>query len=318
MQDKIKWDGLTDLAYITDQGNAVLNSDIYLTLTYKGGDNVRPVYTSYPQLFRLREALTTVKDLLINNRGFLDAEGVLSVRQEYSAPIILSNIGKAANWISLKLAVLESGENGVVTTVPGVAIEMSTSNGYSSTLTTEEFLTIYTIINDLNLSALQVNLGLAFLSSSQNQVAGWTGYQNQNNFAQQARPQYYQQQYQGQQMQGYQSQPNYQNNTYSTNGGTYNSTPRYNNTGYQRQPQRQVAQQVSGSHYTQNNTQQQPFTQPVQQSTQQYAPQTNAYSQQNNLKPRNEKIMNFNTIEETKVEDLSLDDADAINDIFND
>lgn len=306
MQDKTKWDGLTDIAYITDQGNAVLNSDIYLTLTYKGGENVRPVYTSYPQLFRLREALSTVKDLVLDNKGFLNVDGVLTVRQEYSAPIILSNIGKASNWISLKLAVLESGENGVVTTTPGVAIEMSTSNGYSSTLTTEEFLTIYTIVRDLNLSTIQVNLGLAFLSSSQNQVPNWAGYTQPNNQAynQNPRPQYYSNNYQGQ----YQQQQQYQQGGYGNVANTYQNatqtTPRYNTAAYSRpqQIQRQVAP-------TQMAAQPQ---QMVQQPT--YQQQNN---NNNNLKPRNEKILNFNSVEETPVEDISFDDTSAIDDIFN-
>lgn len=155
---------LRDKVYITNQMTGVLNSDIYLVLSNKD-ENATPLYTSYPQLFRLRELLENIKNLIIDNKGFIDADGILSVKQEYSSPYCLLNIGTENKWISFKLVVLEENENGVSRTVPGVSIEMSTSNRIASTLTTDEFLTVYTVIKDLQLSSIQIAMGLVFLQA---------------------------------------------------------------------------------------------------------------------------------------------------------
>lgn len=202
--------GYRDLVYVTSHGSGILNPNIYLTLTYKTRENedVKPVYTSYPQLFRLREALEKMKDIVADKKCFLtDASNNITVKTEYSEPIIVANIGKGNNWISLKPCVSQSGENGVVTCLPGVSIELSTSNGLVSALSIDEFLTVYTIIKDLNLSTIQCCESLAFLAADRG-VSPDTGYANNNYYQGNSNPGNYYQQPQGRQQPSYYSQNN--------------------------------------------------------------------------------------------------------------
>jgi hypothetical protein len=287
--------GPRDLVYTTDKGSAMLNPNIYLTFTYKTDGLPNPVYTSYPQLFRIRAALETVKDLVVDGKGFVKVENVYTaVNSNYATPVVVDNIGKAANWISFKLVMIESGENGVITKLPGVALELSTSNGYASILTVEEFLTIYSIVHDLDLTTLQAVLSLGFLESKDGGATG-AFYQGQ------MQPPYYQPQpapyYQPQ------GQPMYQQPQQRAP-----QTPRYGNNGYRGNgaPQQGGRAAVVPQQPVANN-------QPRQQ-----APV--AQQGTTNLPPRNtqQPVMNLGAVEETPVSNLSFDDESAIDEIFND
>lgn len=281
-----------DLVYTTERGTSVLNPNIYLTFCYKD-DNMNAVYTSYPQLYRLREAFETMKSRITNPDAFLNDpnDNSMSVKQNYADPIILSNIGKNNNWIQLKLEVLKNGENGVFTYTPGVSIQLSTSNGYASLLSEEEFLTIYTIIKDLNLSTLQCMLSLGFLNCD----ARAYGYsQPQTPYYQQATnyPPHYQQpipqQYGGQQ----------QNTPYAR--------PRYQNQGYQpRQSYRAPAPAAPST----------PLESAAQGTAPVYdTPVTAAPSQATSLPPRgNKPLMNMKAVDDTPVSTFDIDDTEALN-----
>lgn len=278
--------GPRDLVYTTDKGSAMLNPNIYLTFTYKTDGLPNPVYTSYPQLFRIRAAMETIKDLVVDGKGYVKVENVYSaVNSNYASPVVVDNIGKAANWISLKLVMIESGENGVITKLPGVALELSTSNGYASILTVEEFLTIYTIIRDLDLTTLQATLSLGFLMGRDGAQASY--YPQAPVYQQpQAQP-YYPPMPQGGYPQPQQRVP---------------QTPRYGNNGYRGNNQRMAAAPQQPA----------PTQQPVRQSG-------NSTPQSAPLPPRApQTIMNLEAVEETPVSNLSFDDASAIDEIFND
>lgn len=292
--------GYKDLVYVTDAYTGMLNPNIYLTLANKNEDT-KPVFTSYPQLFRLREVLEKIKNLVADGSGFSEIDGVLSVRPDCTDPIVLANIGKSNNWISFKLTVLESGENGVISVIPGVSIELSTSNRYVSTLTVDEFLTVYTIIKDLNLSNLQATMSLAFLAVDNNvQVPAY----NQT-YAQPAMVQYPQtpvQQY------GYPANGAPRTTGYPQAQGY--AQPRYNNTGY-RAAQRQTpppptangnTTQLGGAQRTQYSQPQQPV---VEERKQPLPPRTST------------PIMNLNAVEETPISEINYDDDAGFDDIFN-
>lgn len=218
-----------DLVYVSSY-NANLNPNIYLTFSYKSADTQqdapRAVYMSYPQLFRLRETMKKVADLVSDGSGFSsvkDSNGVEKtvVKPGCDKPINITGIGKGNNWISFKLVTVENTENGVTNVIPAVSLGLSTSHPSVSVLTVEEFLTVYTIVNDLDLASLQCNMSLAFLAidrnggqanSAQYAYAPTPAYAPQPNYPQPAPVQgYYQQPRQGQ------VQPRYNNGGYRPN-----------------------------------------------------------------------------------------------------
>lgn len=294
--------GYKDLVYVTDSFTGMLNPNIYLTLACKNEDT-KPVFTSYPQLFRLREALEKIKDMVADGSAFSEIDGVLSVRPDCTEPVVLANIGKANNWISFKLTVLESGENGVTTVIPGVSIELSTSNRYVSTLTIDEFLTVYTIIKDLNLANLQAMMSLAFLDVNSGYTPGM--------YAAPAQVQPMQAPYQQQYAQPYTNMAPRANNGYPTQ--SY-SQPRYNANpqGYGTRTTRQVppAPTANGNTTTLGGAPRTPYVQ--------QAPVQEPAPQQASLPPRTSKpIMNMTAIEETPISEIDYDDATGFDDIFN-
>ena len=293
--------GYRDLVYISQSGTANLNPNIYLTFTYKSEDP-KPVYMSYPQLFRVREIFEKIKDLVADLKGFTKAGDQLVVKQEYLEPVVLANIGKANNYISLKLEVIQYEENGILTRVPGVALSMSTCEPYSSVLTVDEFLTVYTIIKDIDLASLQCQLSLAFLEGAE------AGFQAQPTYAAPA-PAY---------TAGYMQQPQAQYNGYAAPQApkpNYTQTqgytkPYYNNNSYQaQQPKRQFVQ-----NQTQQIVQQPSAPQPQEQQGFRGSEERSSY-----IKPREEKrVMSLESVEETPVSTIDIDDSSAIDDIFND
>ena len=279
-------EGYRDLVYISNRGTGVLNSNIYLTLAYKD-DEQKAVYTSYPQLFKLRKLTSEIKDLIVDESGFTEINGGLIVKPEYAEPFVLSNIGQKNNWIALRLCVINNDENGIAHKEPGVNIELSTSNGNKSILTGDEFLTIYTILQDINLSSIQVNTALGFLSCD----PVMTSNPNMGGYNQQAQYGYnqpYQQQYNNYQQPAVPRAP---------------QAPRYNNSNYSR-PQR-----AQNTRYTQ------PAPEPATSDTPLMQPRT----QQSQMQPRSASspTMNFKAIEETPILDINYDDDAAFDSIFN-
>jgi hypothetical protein len=277
----------SNLAYVSDKGTANMNPSIYLVFAYKGEnyESSKTLYTSYPQLFKIRRVFEQIKDLIIDNKGFMDVQGVLTVHPDHQKPLVISEIGKNKKWISFTLAAVDMNSDSVQNKVPGVAIQISDSE-FSSVLTSEEFLTVYTIVKDIDLSSIQTTLSAMFLLGEDSGVHHQMAYGPQ--------PAYQQPVYQQQPAPQYAQQPQQQQQRPASN-------PRYGNNPMQR-PQPQVrtmpAQQVSPS-----------------------APQTaSVQSQPSGLPPRREEktIVNMKAVSETPVSPVNFDDEKAIEEIFND
>jgi hypothetical protein len=278
---------LANLAYITEKGNAILNPSIYLVFSFKGDtyETSKNLYTSFPQLYTVRKTLTQVKDLLVDNKGFMDIEGVLSVRPEYQQPIVIADIGKQSKSISFTLVAIDSGEEGMPAKVPGVSILLSDSE-YVSVLTGEELLTIYSIINDLDLTSYLIQLSHMFLESED--APGYS----------QPQAVYQQPQYQQPYQPAYQPQPQQNTGGYQPR---QQPAPRYGQAPMQRTQPAAVRQ-------PQPAPQVQPQPAPAQQSG------------TAGLPPRKQEkqIVNMKSVEETPVSSVSFNDEDAINSIFDD
>lgn len=281
--------GFSPLVYIGQSGIANLNPNIYLMFTYKSDtyDKGNYLYTSYPQIYRIREAMNKVKNLICDGTAFTkDENGMLMVKPEYKTPIVLTNIGKQNKWLSFTPLITNSVEEGVSSTIPGVSLEISSTNGYASVLTVEEFLTLYTIINDLNLANLQAMMSIAFLNCDN--FPAPVSQHAYNNYH--AAPQG-----------GYQQpRQNYANSTQS-----------YTGTGRQQY-------QLTGGQYQQYPTQK--FSTPAHQQYQQQPlqQQNNSNNNSNHLPPRPQEkqpVMNFKAVDETKI---NYDDEAALDEIFND
>ena len=298
--------GFRDIVYTTDRATGIVNPNIYLTFSYKG-DDVSPVYTSYPQLFRIREAFETVKNWVADGSGFMTFEGALCVKSNCDQPVVVANIGKNNNWMSLKLVAAESDENGILVVTPCVAIELSSSNRLTSILTAEEFLTVYTIVKDLNLSTLQCMMSLGFLSvdkSASNQYYPPVN-QGMNMMPQQPM----QNGWNSPQPQGYPQQSAPMGNNYYQQS---NARPKYNNQSYRATPPRQVAPP--------------PTARPQTTEVNSWPNDTNPYGAASapvseGLPPRSTQpnnIMSMKAVENTPISEISYDDTAAIDAIFDD
>lgn len=271
--------------YITKNATALLNPNIYLVFSYKS-DDAKPLYTSYPQLYMIRKCFKQMLDYT-ENGFFKDNDGTLMIRPEASEPIVIPNIGKANNWISLKLAKFESGENGVVSVIPGVTIQLSTTpNNYVSTLSVEEFQTVYSIIMDLNFPTLQAMNSFAFLDC---QIpAPMNNNYNQQPYMNQAPAQ---------------SWGGPSTNPYGGGNSGYapqQQTPRYNNNGYR----------SNNNNYRSNAPQQQ--TPPPYNPAPMQQEKVNQPLPERNAAPK----MTLQGVAETPISEISYDDTDAIDGIF--
>jgi hypothetical protein len=285
------------LAYITDQGTANLNPNIYLVFAYKGEtyEATKTLYTSYPQLFKIRQAMEKMKDLVVDNKGFMDVEGVTTVRPDNQEPIVVTEIGKNKKWMSFALTAIATTEQGLPPKVPGVTIQLSDSE-YVSVLTAEEFLTVYSIVKDVDLSGIQATLSTMYLQADD--AAQPYGY------PQQQQPMYQQPQYAPQQQQYQQPQQQFQQQP---------------SAGYNRQPMRQQQKpqtrvmQAPVPDVSQSTAQMPTYTPKTQRA--ESAPQQSSP----NLPPRQQKnIVNIDSVQETPVSTINFNDEDAIASIFSD
>ena len=286
--------GFTPLVYVSQNGVANLNPNIYLLFTYKSDEYNKGnfLYTSYPQLFRIRENMRKMADIVLADGTFIKGDdGRLRVKQELKQPIILTNIGKQNKWLSFTPVVTNTTEEGVTTAIPGVAIEFSSTGGFASVLTVEEFLTIYRIISDLNLSNLQAQRSIAYLQTEGMPIVQYPQMNNQGyQRVQYQQPSYQPQQYKPRQV--YQPRQAYQQ--VDQQPFLYQQNHAYSklNPVEQRQPAPQ-------------------YSQPAPHIVQKQQPQ------QNQLPPREQEkapIMNFSAVESTPVD---YDDDAAIDAIFN-
>jgi len=286
--------GYNPLVFITDgnaatglPGNAHLNPSIYLTFSFKGQtfEETKTLYTSYPQLYWLQEAFETMKNRLLAEDAFIEVGGVLSVNSKYIEPIVLDNLGKQKKWMSLSLVAIETGENGVIVRVPGVSIQLSDAT-YASPLSREEFITVYTIVRDINLPMLQATFSSLFLRGNPNtgspSFGGGPAFQQgsyNNNFPQQPW--------------GRQQNTNQQS-----------AYPKYNNTRF------------IASAPVQPVT---PTQTPAQPGAPVFSPKNNVQQEKNfNSMPlRGEKpLINLDNVDEAEMSQVSFDDAEEIEKLF--
>lgn len=298
----------SDLVYVSDQGNGSLNPNIYLTISNKA-EGAKALYTSYPQLPKFRHTMGEIADLLESGEAFADYDGVLTVKSAHANPHIISNIGKQKRWVSFKLVTVESGDNGVVTAIPGVSIEISDENNtsYTSVLTDDEFLTVYHIIKDINLPQIQISMSLAFLAADGSSQSGMMPGMPMNTGYMAPQPRY-----------------NAYNNGYQNNNGGY-----YQNN-YQGQPQQNgyTPRQPQQPRYANTNMGRQvtvrqatPASQSVEAPSESYgSPMTPSVTSASSthLPPRQEKpIVNMKAVEDVPISNVDFDDLGAIDDILN-
>lgn len=197
---------LDPTVFTNDYGTSRMNPSIYLVLSYKAPDR-RPdnndhLYTSYPQLFALRGALEELKERLLNPASFVDTPTGLDLTPLAKEAIVLANIGARDKAITFQPQIIQVSD---VERAPGISIQISSAEA-ASVLTLEEFLTIYTIVKDVDLTSIQINLSGWFLYASglnQPQAPAYN-YQPQQRYQQQPRQQWTQP---SQQTGGYQQQP---------------------------------------------------------------------------------------------------------------
>jgi len=317
--------------YTNRQGKTIntlkMNPNIYLIYEFRGDtyDASKQLYSSFPQLFPIREAMSELKDLLQSGEAFIDVEGIIQVNPLHQEPIVIEGIGKDNKWISFGIAAVDESDSqgNIIRKIPGIAIQISDSE-YASILTTEEFLTVYSIVTDLDLAGIQTQLAsLFYLSSELGSTGGAPAYQAPAN-KQYRQPQYsnnnqqLQQPYNGNQgaqpyNNGNQGQGGDQSQAYTprpTSKPTYNNQPQTTRSSYKPRVAPVVRQQpeVTPGQFvdpqpqtTQGNTVQQPTT-------------------RGNLPPRNieKNIVNMKNVEETPVAKFDFNDPDAVNSIFDD
>lgn len=205
------------LCYIDNRGNCILNPNIYLVLTYRGDtiEGNKSLYTSYPQLFEIKSALNEIRKRIEDPNSLVKTEGLLEIKDSAKTPINIIDVGKDKKWISFNMSVIE-GADGV--REPAVSIQIS-GNDFTSVLNFSEFYTIYTIINEVNLSLLQTQMAtFAVLNNESVDMPQTGGGYQVPQYATQNAP-----------------QPPYANQAggnYYTNGAGSTTGARYNNQGY--------------------------------------------------------------------------------------
>lgn len=299
--NKSKQDGSTSpLITVSQQGNVTLRPSIFLVFTYMTDDfsTSKSVYTSNPHLLKIRNILSEIKELIFNNEAFTTIEGVAVVNPQYAnvERWTLANIGKKSGYLSFFLSTewLVDTQNN---RIPSVCLEISGSPE-PCVFTIDEFLTIYQIIMDVNLSTCALNMAntellYSVLTGNQNSV------QQQNN--------------------------NYGNRNYAPQT-QYNRQPGnyQNNNQYGNNVNRQATYQVPTSNQPRQATAQRPVNIPtpaVKQVTPTFTtkeqPKQDDY---NFMKPRNENKpmigINVNDIDIPE-EDLDFG-GEGIADIFGD
>lgn len=282
---------LESLCYLDQKGNLNLNPNIYLVFTYRGEtfEETKSIYMSYPQLYKIRNTFECVKNLLLSEDTFTETEGVLEVTPQYKTPIVLTDIGKDKKWISFGLVAITNDEGSE--REKGVAIQIS-GNDLTSVLSFDEFMTIYTIVGDLNLISLQTQFGL-FSVFNDNMAPNYQSanyYPQQQAYAPRApRPNY----------SGYPSQQNNYGGVYAPQQAP--QAPRYN------------SQPRTSRSVVENNV---PATYATATNRKPTAQETNGTLMQ----PRTQTtpIINMAAIEETPVDSTNWDDEDAIDGFFND
>lgn len=278
----------------TKKESVTLNMDpnVYLVFTYRGEsyETSSSLYTSYPQLFGIRAAIEEVKDLLINPETFEEIEGILEVKPQFQNPYTIQNIGRDNSWISFSVATVEEidAESNIKRKIPGATIWISESE-YASPMTAEEFLTVYSIVKDIDLASIQMQLSMLAIQQD-NDPSNAPAYSAPVSQA----PSRRQPQFQQATPQQFNQQPTQQKFGNAPSRGTFK--PRTAPPVSKFQPEEDL-----DSEPEQNYTKiQQP--------------------QRGNLPPRKSEktIVNMKAVEETPSHNIDFNDPDALDSIFDD
>jgi hypothetical protein len=288
-----------------------INPNIYLVFGYRGEtyETSETLYTSFPQLFKIRESMEIIKDLMLDPDTFEEIEGILEVKSEFQDYITIEGIGRDNNWISFGVATVENIDpnSDIRNKVPGATIQISSSK-YASPLTAEEFLTIYTIVKDIDLSSIQLQLTLmAALSDNDSRP---TAYQQPAPQYQQPAPQYQQPTRQAQYQQPA-PRGAYQQPAAQPSQGQQPAQAKYGNNPRSTFKPRQTAPVTRPQPNNENESS------PYDHIAIESQPQGQT---RNNLPPRKgeKPIVNMKAVQDTPVAEIDFNDPEAINNIFKD
>lgn len=285
MYEKQKQDGtVQNTVYINPQKESgTFRPSCFLVFTYLTDDfnTTKGVYTTVPHMYRIRQAFETMHQFLNDPNAFIDIEGALGIAPSYSQPIVVDNLSMKNNdWLSLTLSTYKDQTS--LVNRPGVAIQHSKSNGYSSLLTGEEFESIYDTIIHMDFVSLENQAVIIELLSRTGMRAPAQQPQPANNFA------------------------NYVNNA-APNAGRYPTNNYQPRTGYT------ASRAATPAYQTQ-------VPQPTVQAAAVPQPARTSPTQQSSLPPRpatSGPKITMESVKDIEVEDMSLDDSDAVSAIFN-
>lgn len=141
--------------YSAKTDRLVANSRSYLVFEYFDRDNYRntkSIWLSHYHIPALKDVLYQIKrDMLNDNFWILTNDGVLMVDSSYQSKTIQKSNGQ---WINFTLDVLKDDTLGKY--VKAVKISYSEVDNSCSVLTMPEFMTVWQIIDDLNLIDIQL------------------------------------------------------------------------------------------------------------------------------------------------------------------
>lgn len=169
------------LIKVTQSGNARCEPSIFLVFTYTEGDfnTDVSVYVSNPHLLKIRTILENMKNGFLSDRAFIQTANGLVVSEEFVEPQMIAHIGSQGKWIAFRFvsdALVDNTNNHIP------AVEITLANApQACILTIDEFLSLYTIINDISLPQMALIASVAALNSRNDVPAAPRG--NNNSYA---------------------------------------------------------------------------------------------------------------------------------------
>jgi hypothetical protein len=235
--------GESNLLYAS-KGYVTMNPGAFLELTYLADDkqiNNKSVYLSYQHMARFVNMFDTIVGNAYDPNGdlWVQAGNTRQVNPKYTTPLAIDNIGFKNSYVRLSLYT-RVDDNGMVSSKPGVRIELS--GGAGSNLTLEEAETIGEILHETYLPSLAMSA-----STCEVMLRAMEGslYEGQNNQQQTQ----YQQTYQPQPQQ-YRQAPTYQQPAAQTYQNQYTRPqPVAQTPTYQPRPQANNYQHVAAPTY---------------------------------------------------------------------
>lgn len=282
-QTKVKY----PLIKVTQSGNAKCEPSTFLVFTYTEGsfESDVSVYTSNPHLLKIRSILEDLKEGFLSDQAFIQTENGLVVADDYVEPRSIAHIGSQGKWIAFRFvadAIVDNNNNNIP------AVEITLANAPKACiLTIDEFLSIYTIINDLSLPQMALIASVAALNSRNDQPV------NQNRG-------------------GYNNAYANANSNYGNNYTNRNQQPRQYNTNYGQPQNSGFAQRGQNAQPQTGHTE---TVRPTYASNVQYEPKVAPTMQPRSAKPSMSNVQDIENIE-VQYDDFSFGDDD-ISELFD-